>query len=38
MKKFSTTDENIEDIVIIEPFTIWCYLLKLKEKPEVSSS
>jgi len=31
-------DENIEDIVIIERFENCDYLLKLKEKPDVSTS
>jgi len=28
--------ENIEGILVIEGFGNWCYLLKLKEKLEVS--
>jgi len=28
--------EIIEVILIIERFEDWCYLLKLKEKPEIS--
>ena len=31
-------DENIEVILVIEQFEKWDYLLKSKEKPEVSSS
>ena len=33
---FSILVENIEDILIIERFEYWHYLLKLREKPEMS--
>jgi hypothetical protein len=35
---FLIIDEIIEDILIIEGFLNYCYLLKLKEKLEVSIS